>query len=169
MVAGLESDSSPQFQLFAPAKRKDGKSFSGIRLPPNSHCFPDRRYVIRPQLIASDSSESIQRWKPQKEQGQEPFVAGIIDRITCLCLGGLSGTEGSSSTLQEKRREKKGNAKKSSTSKKKIVYPIANYPARLNSKRFVDQRRRSVQRQNPQQHFFRPVSEDEFDKLKTRH
>jgi hypothetical protein len=172
MVAGLERDSSrdAQLQSSASVKRMDRKSFSGIRLPPNAHCSPTRRYVIRPQLTTSDSFESsIQRWEPQTQQHQEPFVAGILDRFTCLCLGDLSGTEGSSSTLREKRREKKGNTKKSSFSKKNVVYPIASYPARLNSKRLVDQRRRSLQRQNLQQHFFRPVPEDEFDRLRTRH
>jgi hypothetical protein len=172
MVAGLERDSSrdAQFQSFASVKTMDGKSLSGILLPPSAYRPPERRYVMRPQLPTSDSLESsIQRRKLQKEQRQEPFVEGILDRFTCLCLGDLSGTERSSSTLREKRREKKGNTKKSATSKKKVVYPIASYPARLNSKRLVDERRRSLQRQNLHQHFFRPVLEDEFDRLKTRH
>jgi hypothetical protein len=174
MVAGLEKTSSrdAQFQSFASVKRMDGESFRGIRLPPNAHCSPERRYkyVVQPQLTASDSSEySTQRSEPQKEQRHVPFVAGILDIFTSLCLGGISGTAGSSSTLREKRREKKRNTKKSSTCKKKVVYPIASYPVRLNSKRLVDQRRRSLQRQNHQQHFFRPVPEDEFDRLKTRH
>jgi hypothetical protein len=156
MVAGLERDA--QFQSFASVKRMDGKYFNGIRLPPNAHCSPERRYVIQPQLTASDWSESsIQRLELQDKQRQEPFVDGILDSFTCFCMGG------------QKRREEKGNTKKSSTSKKSVVYPIASYPTRLNSKRLVDQRRQSLQRQNLQQHFFRPVPEDEFHRLKTRH
>lgn len=154
MVAGLDRDA--QFQSVASVKKMDGS--------------PVRRYVIQPQLTALDCYGSlIHRREPQKEQHHAPFVEGILENFTCLCLGGLSGTEGSSSTPREKRREKKRNTKKSSTSKKKVVYPIASYPARLNCKRLVDQRRQSLQRQNLQQHFFRPVPEDEFDRLRTRH
>jgi hypothetical protein len=87
-------------------------------------------------------------------------VAHILDTFTSFCLGSPP-TDGTTpfreSTTREIRSEEKKNVTTTSAKKKRVVYPIASYPARLNSKNLVDQRRQSLQ----QNSFFRPVSEDE--------
>jgi hypothetical protein len=152
MVAGLanKSKSNDQYKLTNVSKgHRDER-----RLPSDAHRSPERRFILRPQISPSDSSvcsEVSNRVTP--EPRQQPSVARILDTFTNLCLGGVSIETVKSA--EKSRREKQKSRKSSSSHRKRVVYPVASYPVHLNSKKLVEQRRKSLP-----QHFFRPVSED---------
>jgi hypothetical protein len=155
MVAGLVGRKSRSTEKYKPTSVSKGvrnRSFDDRRLPPNAHCSPERRYALQPQFCPSESS--VYSEVSTREAKNQPYVAGILDSFTCLCFGSTDEMMGS---IRERTRSEKSKSRKSSTTRNRVVYPIASYPARLNSKTLVNQRRKSLPHQ-----FFRPVSEDEM-------
>jgi hypothetical protein len=148
MVAGLGRNYSSHNSSKPTTHSRPKKS--RVREEDVGHCFPERRYIVRRQLGSSDSSVSseVHPWKTHPRQ----CVSGILDSFTSLCLGDVFVSS------SESRRQGTMHTPSSTSSRsKKVVYPIARYPYRLNSKKLVDQRRKSFQH-----HFFRPVPEDEM-------
>lgn len=115
------------------------------------HCLPERRYILRPQLQASDSSVSSGDSDVAEEVAQQAGVTRILESISYLCLGGGMSVEGVEKR-ERRRTHRKSSLSPHHTTRKKVVYPIASYPASLNSKSLVEQRRKSLPH-----HFFRPV------------
>lgn len=155
MVAGLgknaRSNNTVKATTFSKGMRN--RAFDAGRLPPNAHCSPQRRFILRSQFGHSASYDYSEY--STRESMNEPTVAAILESFTCLCLGSTDEIKGSRGRA---RREKYSSRRKSSKdTSKRVMYPIASYPVHLNSKRLVEQRRKSLPH-----HFFRPVSDDEL-------
>ena len=149
MVAGIarssisSNDSSKPTTSYSTRlkkKSRGGRSDDDL----GGYCLPERRFIT----LRSDSSicSSGDHHTSERRQCLSP-VSGILDSFTCLCFGGgepnlSSFNDGLSSRHKNAREQEKG----------AIVYPIAKYNARLNSKKLVDQRLKRFQHQ-----FFRPV------------
>lgn len=128
-------------------------------LPSNAHSLSERRYIVRSELRGSDSSVSSEYGTASTSEGKgEQYVSGILESFTSLCLGS-SSSDWVNDDIRRRREEKPARETTQSSTKKKrkVIYPIASLPARLNSRKLVAQRRKSMER-----HFFRPVSEDEM-------
>ena len=161
MVAGLGTQTkSIEYRPTSVSKgtrnQERNRVFDERKLPPNAHCSPERSYVLRPQICYSGSS--VYSELPARDVPNQQCVAGILDTFACLCLGStdVMGVSKGDRSLREKHRSER-RRKSRSTSGKKVIYPIASYAVRLNSKRLVDQRRKSLPH-----HFFRPVVSDDM-------
>jgi hypothetical protein len=123
------------------------ESFTALQTPPvgatlPSSCLPERRYIVLPQTPHTDGSIVSDLSDPF-----EPRLRGvsqILDSFNCLCLGGATGNYG--------HREPPRRSISPMINKTKVVYPIASYGGRLNSKKLIEQRRQSLPH-----NFFRPV------------
>jgi hypothetical protein len=122
----------------------------------------ERRYILRPQIGYSSNSINVMMTTNNTNtiedtyySADEQVVSGILDGITSLCLGPASNPHrysarnGNSDSQRLTSPPQRRN--------KKVVYPIASYPARLNCKKLVSERRAVFQ-----QNLFRPVSSDEM-------
>lgn len=109
-----------------------------------SSCLPERRYIVLPQSPGSDGSIISDLSDPFAEPRLNAGVSHILDSFNCLCLGG--------DIVKCRRRKPKRRSISPMDNKTKVVYPIASYGGRLNSKRLIEQRRKSLP-----QSFFRPV------------
>ena len=129
-----------------------------------------RRYVLRPQIGYTSTSSGSMMFSPvlhdhlDPSQDEEQVVSGILDGITSLCLGPTSQAAGfqtgtSTSTTKPYRLSPRTSTQRR---KKKVVYPIVSYPARLNCKKLVSERRATFH-----QNLFRPVSSDESSILQS--
>jgi hypothetical protein len=120
-----------------------------------------RRYILRPQIGYSANSINVMMTTNNASSTEDTYyspdeqvVSGILDGITSLCLGPAlnpqqySARNGSSSNRRPTSPPQR---------RKNVVYPIASYPARLNCKKLVSERRAVFQ-----QNLFRPVSSDEM-------
>jgi hypothetical protein len=155
MVADVKRNRSSN-EHYKPVGFRTGASecvADGQQMLHKAYFLPERRYILRPQICCSDSSVCSEM--STRDIKHQPYVAGILDSFTSLCVGGVS-SEGTK-TSEKRSRHKKKSRKSSAASKGRVVYPIASYPARLNSRKLVEQRRKSFRHQ-----FFRPVSDDEF-------
>ena len=164
MVAGLGRDESPDEHYQSLNKHYQSlNNLKGIRnrsepaLPTNS------LFSIITRSQPSTPNRSAHSASTRGKNAHEPCVAGILDSFTSLCLGGLKNDRSLSRGDKMKRRVEKKITKKV-VHTKKVVYPIVTYPARLNSKKLVEQRRQSLQH-----HFFRPVSDDECSTSSSNH
>lgn len=111
-------------------------------------CLPQRRYIVLPQKCASDASviSGISEYTRSAERGVMG-VSQLLESFTYLCLGGeMSGA------VSTKRRKDRRRASIPGNQGTQVVYPIASYPARLNSRKLIEQRRQSLPH-----NFFRPV------------
>ena len=119
---------------------------SSTSLP--ASCLPQRRYIVLPRKCASDASviSGISDFsKPRGALG----VSQLLESFTYLCLGGDVSRVTSTSDTRRKDRRRASIPGNQST---RVVYPIASYPGRLNSKKLIEQRRQSLPH-----NFFRPV------------
>ena len=125
-----------------------------IKCPHPSH-LSQRKFVLRPQLCYTDSGTVYSHASRQKSETQQSAsLVTLLETFTSLCVG---------PTAYERRptRKIRKPTKHHVSRRKRVVYPIATYPHRLNSKTMIEQRRRSMQ-----DHFFRPViMEDEMRML----
>jgi hypothetical protein len=125
-----------------------------------------RRYVLRPQLgysLNSMNSMMMPSSDDSFSSSDEQVVAGILDGITSLCLGPTSQPRGYNAGVSSSRRVSgRLSPPPQHRRRKQVVYPIASYPARLNCKRLVSERRAIFQ-----QNLFRPVSSDEMSYSQT--
>lgn len=133
---------------------KTGRHQGGLDNPRPIHsvsCLPERRYIALPQLFSSeeDSVYSGVSELSDPVRQQTDSVSRILESFNCLCLGGETSRDLSS---QRRRKVHRRRLSSPGIQPARIVYPIASYPGRLNSKRLVEQRRQSLQH-----HFFRPV------------
>ena len=116
------------------------RSASATNLP--SSFLPERRYIVLPQALHTDGSIISDLSDPF-----EPRLSGIaqiLDSFSCLCLGG--------ETTNYHRRKVRNRSISPMTNKTRVVYQIASYGGRLNSKKLIEQRRQSLP-----DNFFRPV------------
>jgi hypothetical protein len=120
-------------------------------LPPS--CLPQRRYIVLPKKCASDASviSGISDFS-KPTSGGALGVSQLLESFTYLCLGGEVSRVTSTSNTRRKDRRRASIPGNQST---RVVYPIASYPGRLNSKRLIEQRRQSLPH-----NFFRPVPSD---------
>lgn len=154
MVAGITRKSHSNHYYHVKKTLTKGPS-KDAKLRPygNDHflplqCLPERRYVLRPQWHTSDIS--LYSNEPEYQE-PEPKLRGvdlILEGFSCLCFGG-SQPETKLTRKPEKRRSI---GSKPVINTRRVVYPIASYAGRLNSKRLIEQRRRSLPH-----NFFRPV------------
>ena len=109
--------------------------------------LPERRYIVLPHVFSYDDN-SVSSGISELSGPAEPQagVSRILESFSCLCLG--SELPRSSEVRRRDRRRLNSSLPQQS----RVVYPIVSYPARLNSKKLVEQRRQSLQH-----HFFRPV------------
>jgi hypothetical protein len=116
------------------------RSPSVTNLP--SSFLPERRYIVLTQALNTDGSIISDLSDPF-----EPRLSGvsrILDSFSCLCLGG--------ETTDYHRREVPTRSISPATKKTRVVYQIASYGGRLNSKKLIEERRQSLPH-----NFFRPV------------
>ena len=147
MVAGIERKTG-SIEHYKQTSLSKGRRSRGYDL-----CSPERRYVVRPEICHHSSGSSVYTEYSSREMRNQQCVAGILDTFACLCIG--SGVVGND-IRRDKYKSGKVSGRKANGGRRRVVYPIASYPARLNSKKLVDQRRKSVPHQ-----FFRPIPDDE--------
>ncbi len=127
-------------------RQNTGDADNPTSLP--ASCLPQRRYIVLPRKCGSDESviSGISDFtKPAK--GGVLGVSQILDSFTYLCLGGEMSRQVSANRRKDRRR-----ASVPGNQETRVVYPIASYPARLNSRKLIEQRRQSLPH-----NFFRPV------------
>lgn len=132
-------------------RNKEAMHENGVtsRSPPAS-CLPERRYIVLPQVFASsDSSVGSMISELSDPTEKQVGVARILESFNYLCLGGEVDPIGSKSNRHRKDRRRSSAPGAQQT---RVVYPIASYPGRLNSRKLIEQRRQSL----PHNHF-RPV------------
>lgn len=120
--------------------------FSRAPLPESSE------YIVLAQrdvIVAKSPIYEIPSEDDTSKSSKDPFLSNMLDFFTTLCV-----CKETSIT----RKRKKNPATKSMTGQQRqqspdIVYPVARYPARLNSPEMVKQRRKSLQKHLT----FRPV------------
>ena len=131
---------------------------------PSVSCLPERQYIVSPELTPSNSFESETDRDQSVQRPQSKVIStgmSLIDHFSCLCLRMPTTDSPPVVERHQIRQDRKPKVFKKRSPKKKVIYPIATYPARLNSKHLVEQRRRSLEQRNHHKHFFRPVPEDE--------
>eukprot|EP00934_Nitzschia_sp_Nitz4_P007185 Nitzschia sp. Nitz4//scaffold290_size23356//240//698//NITZ4_008483-RA/size23356-processed-gene-0.24-mRNA-1//-1//CDS//3329546078//7175//frame0 len=149
MVAGVsrQRKSHDQYHVRESAQKGSYEGVGKRKAADYSHfpceCVPERRYILRPQLEASDSTLASGVSEGLETSTPGSGVSGILESFSCLCLGGGVAPDMADTNRQSSKRK----------SLKRVVYPIASYTASLNSKFLVEQRRRSLPHQ-----FFRPVA-----------
>lgn len=175
----LRPKNNPEWPSRIPSKslKKDEKIKNGTKRPTEMtevKYFPvkpadrlmvneaKRRYVLRPQIGYTGNNINVMTMTDlssddSKISPDDLVVSGILDGITSLCLGPTFPSHGYRSGASHHPCRSQRLTASPRRPKKKVVYPIASYPARLNCKKLVSQRR-AVFKQN----LFRPVSSDEM-------
>lgn len=118
-------------------------------LPPS--CLPERRYIVLPHIFPHDDDNSVDSGISELSDpvDQQAGVIRILESFSYLCVGGETSSSSSKESYPRKDRRRLSSP---GPRQAQVVYPIASYPGRLNSKKLIEQRRQSLQH-----HFFRPV------------
>ena len=155
MVAGIGrrhsiSDDSSNLATNSRSKKSRVRDDQDI-----GYCFPQRKYLT----LQSDTLCLGIHHAGGTRQGCSPSpVSGILESFTCFCLGDASAINRNNELRHDDSGELGHDG--STGSQTAIVYPIAKYNARLNSKKLVDQRLKVFQH-----HFFKPVTADERPRM----
>jgi hypothetical protein len=154
MVAGVPRHARSTISRGSVADTSKRRRSKGAMIDQCTHlpasCLPERRYIVLPQVFASsDSSVCSGISELSDPTEKEVGVSLILESFSYLCLGGEVDLGESKSSCSQKDRRR---SSAPGPQKTRVVYPIASYPARLNSRKLIEQRRQSLPH-----NFFRPI------------
>jgi hypothetical protein len=157
MVAGVPRHARSTISKGSVADTSKRRRSKGVMCNPGTQlpasCLPERRYIVLPQVFASSDSSVCSGISELSDPiEKQAGFSSILESFSYLCLGGEVDVGGSKSNHRHKEHRRRSTGSAPGPQTTRVVYPIASYPAPLNSRKLIEKRRQSLP-----QNFFRPV------------